>query len=94
MSDPYDSTSTDDGVPLSSTFLDVCVKVRNNDLSILPEPGRPFNIRPNLSEKEHMELADALLQNTNVTYLELETGNYTEGSAEAMAKYVRTSNRL
>jgi Ran GTPase-activating protein (RanGAP) involved in mRNA processing and transport len=92
MSDPYDSTSTDDGVPLSSTFLDVCVKVRNNDLSILPEPGKPFKIR-RLSEKEDIELANALLENTSVTSLEFETA-ITKSSAEAMAKYVRTSKRL
>jgi Ran GTPase-activating protein (RanGAP) involved in mRNA processing and transport len=96
MSDPNDSTSTDDGVPLSSTFLEVCAKVRKDDPSILPEPGEPFKIRRNLSEKEGMELADALLENTNVTYLELEaaTNRYTKSSAEAMAKYVRTSKRL
>jgi hypothetical protein len=41
-----------------------------------------------------MELADALLENTNVTYLKLETENYTKCSAEAMAKYVRTSKCL
>jgi Ran GTPase-activating protein (RanGAP) involved in mRNA processing and transport len=92
MSDPNDSTSTDD-VALSSTFLEFCAKVRNNDPSILPEPGEPFNIRQ-LGEKEDMELADALLENTNVTYLELETGKYTKSSAEAMVKYVRTSKRL
>jgi hypothetical protein len=41
-----------------------------------------------------MELADALLENTNVTFLDLETAKYTKSSAEAMAKYVRTSKRL
>jgi hypothetical protein len=78
---------------LSSTFLDFCGKVRGNDPSILPEPGNPLRIR-NLSEKEDMELADALLENTSVTYLTLETAKYTNSSAEAMAKYVRTSKRL
>jgi hypothetical protein len=90
MSVSNDSTSTDDGVPLSSTFLEFCAKVRNNDPSILPEAGRPFKIFHRLSEKEDTELADALLENTNVTYLELGT----KISAEAMAKYVRTSKRL
>jgi hypothetical protein len=94
MSVSNDSTSTGNGVSLSSTFLDFCVKVRNSDPSILPEPGYPFKIRRYLSEKEHMALADALLENTNVTYLELDTAQYTKSSAEAMAKYVRTSNRL
>jgi Leucine-rich repeat (LRR) protein len=99
MSDSNDSTllsTINDGrASLSSTFLDFCVKVRNNDTSILPEfgNGKPFNIR-HLSEKEDMELADALLENTNVTYLEFETEKYTNSSAEAMAKYVRTSKQL
>jgi hypothetical protein len=83
------TTSTGDGVPLSSTFLDFCAKVRNNDPSILPPPGNPFSIRQ-LSEKEGMELADALLENNSVTYLELNTATYTKTFAEAMAKYVRT----
>jgi Ran GTPase-activating protein (RanGAP) involved in mRNA processing and transport len=89
------STIADGRASLSSTFLDFCVKVRNNDPSILPElgNGKPFNIR-HLSEKEDIELADALLENTNVTYLEFETEKYTNSSAEAMAKYVRTSKRL
>jgi hypothetical protein len=94
MSDPNDSTSTGDSVSLSSTFLEFCVKVRSNDPStILPKPGDPLRIR-RLSEREHTELADALLENTMVTYLELETAKYTQSSAEAMAKYVRTSKRL
>jgi Leucine-rich repeat (LRR) protein len=67
--------------------------VRKDDPSILPKIGKPFKIRQ-LSEKEGIELADALLENTNVTYLELETENYTKCSAEAMAKYVRTSKCL
>jgi hypothetical protein len=97
MSVLNDSTSTgtiDDGrALLSSTFLEFCAKVRNDDTSVLPEPGRPFKIR-HLSEKEDIELADALLENTSVTYLELETEKCTKSSAEAMAKYVRTSKRL
>jgi hypothetical protein len=84
MSDPNDFTSTS-GVPLSSTFLEFCAKVRRNDPSVLPEPGEPLRIGP-LRENEDMELADALLENTNVTYLELGTGKYTKSSAEAMAK--------
>jgi Leucine-rich repeat (LRR) protein len=80
---------------LSSVFLEFCAKVRTNDPSILPEPGQPFQIRL-LSEKEVIELADALLVNASVTYLQLETEmqGYTKKSAEAMAKYVRTSKRL
>jgi hypothetical protein len=90
MSDPNVSTDA-----LSPTFLDFCVKVRNNDPSILPEPGQPFNIRRwRMDEKEDIELADALLENTNVTYLQFDTEKYTKISAEAMAKYLRTSKRL
>jgi Ran GTPase-activating protein (RanGAP) involved in mRNA processing and transport len=93
MSDPNDSTSTSDAVSLSSTFLDFCANVRSNDRSILPKLGEPFKIRP-MSEKEDMELAGALMENTSVTYLQLWTEKYTKRSAEAMAKYVRTSKRL
>jgi hypothetical protein len=95
MSVSNDSTGTigDSRALLSSTFLDFCVKVRNNDPSILPEPGKPFKIR-HMGEREGTELAHALLENTSVTYLELETEKYTKGFADAMAKYVRTSKRL
>jgi hypothetical protein len=87
--------TVDDGrATLSPSYLEFCAKVRSNDPSILPEPGEPFRIR-DLSEKEAMELADALLENNNVTYLELmKLENQTKGSVEAMAKYVRTSKRL
>jgi hypothetical protein len=94
MSVSNDSASTGDDVPLSSTFLEFCAKVRKDDPSILPPVGYPFKIRRLLSAKEHMELADALLENTNVTFLDLETTKYTKSSAEGMAKYVRTSKRL
>jgi Ran GTPase-activating protein (RanGAP) involved in mRNA processing and transport len=96
MSVSNDSTgiTIDDGrALLSLTFLDFCVKVRNNDPSILPEIGKPFKIR-RMCEREGIEVADALLENNSVTYLELETANYTKSSAQAMAKYVRTSKRL
>jgi Ran GTPase-activating protein (RanGAP) involved in mRNA processing and transport len=91
MSDPNDSTKK-----LCSTFLDFCVKVRRNDPSVLPDPGDYFKIRQ-MSEKEHIELADALLENTSVTSLELlGTAKYPKNSAEAVAmtKYVRTSKHL
>jgi Ran GTPase-activating protein (RanGAP) involved in mRNA processing and transport len=93
MSDPNDSASTDGGAPLSSTFLDFCIKVRKDDPSILPELGMPLKIR-DLSEKEYTELADALLENTNVTYLQLEMGQKTTVYAEAMATYLRSSKYL
>jgi hypothetical protein len=64
-----------------------------NDPSVLPAAGDPL-VFGQSSEKEHRELADALLENTTVTYLELQTENYTKYSAEAMAKYVRTSKSL
>jgi hypothetical protein len=86
MSDPNGFTSTiDDGRALRrSTFLDFCDRVRSDDLSILPEPGESFKIRY-LGESKDTELADALLENTNVTYLQLETAKYTESSAEKRA---------
>jgi hypothetical protein len=93
MSEPNDPTSTDYIGPLSSTFLEFCAKLRSNDPSILPKPGKPLIILP-LSEQEVIELADALLENTNVTSLKLGTEKYTKISAEAMAKYVRTSKHL
>jgi hypothetical protein len=89
------STGTiDDGTALlSPTFLEFCAKVRNNDPSILPAPGMAFAIR-DLSEREHMELAYALMENKSVTYLQLDMEKYTKSSAEAMAECVRTSKRL
>jgi hypothetical protein len=92
MSDRDDCTVAGDGVSLS-TFLEFCAKVRKDDSSVLPEPGVLLRIS-HLSEKANIELADALLENTNVTYLELETENYTKNAVQAMAKYVRTSKRL
>jgi hypothetical protein len=71
MSDPNDSTArstVDDGrTSLSSIFLDFCAKVRNNDPFILPEPDNPLRIR-RLIERDVMEVADDLPENTNVTY--------------------------
>jgi hypothetical protein len=67
--------------------------VRKDDPSILQELGNPFIIRQ-LSEREDNELADALLENNSVTNLEFETGKCTKSSAEALAKYVRTSKCL
>jgi hypothetical protein len=74
-------------------FLDFCAKVRRDDPLILPAPGEPIRIG-SLSEKEDIELGDALLENKSFTYLQLRTEKYTKCSAEAMAKYVRTSKRL
>jgi Ran GTPase-activating protein (RanGAP) involved in mRNA processing and transport len=96
MSVSNDFTNTDDDVEdevFLSTFLEFSAKVRNSDPSILPEPGEPFRI-DYLSEKENTELADALLENNNVAYLELEAERYTKISGEAMVKYVRTSKFL
>jgi hypothetical protein len=94
MSVSSNSTSTVDGVSRSSKFLECCAKVWKNDPTILPEPGEPIRIGNYLSKKEHMELADAFLENTNVTYLELDTAKFTKSSAEAIAKYVSTSKHL
>jgi hypothetical protein len=77
MSDPNGSTSTGACAPLSSTFLEFCAKVRKDDPSILPEPGKPSKIRP-LCERAGIELSNALLENKSVTYLELETENCTK----------------
>jgi hypothetical protein len=87
------STNDDGTALLSSSILDFCGNVRKNDPSILPEVGRPFQIRL-LSEREGIELSDALLENYSVSYLELETTKYTKSFAAAMAKYVRTSKHL
>jgi Ran GTPase-activating protein (RanGAP) involved in mRNA processing and transport len=87
------STIDDGRALLSSSFLEFCAKLRNNNSSILPEVGQPLRIC-HLTEKEDIELADALLENTNVTYIRLVTEKYTKCSAEAMAKYVRTSKFL
>jgi hypothetical protein len=93
MSDPNDSTSIDDDDFLSPNYLEFCAKVLNNDPSILPEPGEPLRIC-RLNEKEDIELAAALLENNNVTYLQLDTAKHTKTSAWAMAKYMRTSKHL
>jgi Ran GTPase-activating protein (RanGAP) involved in mRNA processing and transport len=94
MSVSNDSTGVDNGrAPLSSTFLDFCARVRNSDPSILPEPGKPLIVR-HVHEREGIELADALLENASLTYLEMSTERYTQSLAEAMAKYVRTSKSL
>jgi hypothetical protein len=97
MSISNDSTAfvtiDDERALLPSILTDFCTKMRNNDPSILPEQSEPLRIG-RLSEKEYMEFADALLENTNVTYLELRIVAYTKGSAKAMAKYMRTSKRL
>ena len=90
VSNDNDSTvlsTIDDGRAL---FLELCVNMRKDDPSILPEVGRPFNSY-DLSEIEDIELADALLENSSVTYLQLDTTKYTKSSAEAMANYARTS---
>jgi Ran GTPase-activating protein (RanGAP) involved in mRNA processing and transport len=74
-------------------LLDFCDKVRNNDPSILPSVGTPFSVGL-MREKNALKLADALLENTSVTYIKLQAETYTKRTAEAMAKYVRTSKRL
>jgi hypothetical protein len=76
----------------SSTHADFYGKVRNDDPSILPEAGKPFNFR-RMDEGEGIELFDALLENKSVTYLEVQTAiqMYTKRTAEVMAKYLRTS---
>ncbi len=94
MSHPNDSTITGNGDSVSSPFPKYCDKVRNSDPSILPEVGKPLKMFSSLNEKENIELADALLENINITYLELRTATYTKSSAGAMAKYLRSSKSL
>jgi hypothetical protein len=86
LSNDNDSTVTIDNgrALLSSTFLELCVKVRNSYPSILPAPGEPFKLR-RMCEREGIELSNALLGNNSATYLHLET--VYESSAEAMAKF-------
>jgi hypothetical protein len=45
ISDPNDSTSTGNDVPLPFAFLYFRVKVQKNDPSILLDPSKPFKIR-------------------------------------------------
>jgi Ran GTPase-activating protein (RanGAP) involved in mRNA processing and transport len=82
-----------DATLLSMKFLEICAKVRNNDPSLSPNRGKPFRF-PSLSENEGIKLADALLENKSVTYLELDMDSYTIISAEAMAEYLRASKCL
>jgi hypothetical protein len=67
MSDPNASTSSADGVPLSSEFLEFCAKVRKNDPSILPAPANFLRIR-HMSEKEDIELAEMLFWKATVSH--------------------------
>jgi hypothetical protein len=55
MSVSNDSSGTidGDGVSLSSTFLEFCAKVRNDDPSILPLPGAPFQNSTIERERTH-----------------------------------------
>jgi hypothetical protein len=75
-------------------FSSFCTKVRKDDPSILLDRNSTFRIRPSLGEKESIELAAALLENTSVTDLELVWQTYTKRPAEAMVNYVRTSKHL
>jgi hypothetical protein len=94
VSNDFTTTIDNDEALFSSKFLEFCAKVRKDDPSILPEVGEHFRMNSLLSEKNVIKLADALLENTSVTHLQLDTEMYTKSSAEAMAKYVRTSKRL
>jgi hypothetical protein len=48
---PSTGTIDDSRALLTSIFLEFCVKVRNNDPSILPEYGKSFKIRQLSEEK-------------------------------------------
>jgi Ran GTPase-activating protein (RanGAP) involved in mRNA processing and transport len=88
MTDDIDSAST------WQAFGMYCDQLRANDPTVVPGDNLPFKIRPCLSEKEHIELADALTQNTIVKRIFLDVDDFTERSAQAMAEYLRTSKNL
>jgi hypothetical protein len=76
-------------------FLEFCAQVRRDDPSFCQKLASLSGLNTTFKrERKDIELADALLENTNVTYLELRTAANTKCSTEAMAKYVRTSKRL
>jgi Ran GTPase-activating protein (RanGAP) involved in mRNA processing and transport len=79
---------------ISSTFLDFCTKLRDDDPTVLPSADMPFRIRCGLSETEHIGLSDALLESRAVKRLELEVLGFTERSAKAIGKYLRSSKHL
>lgn len=79
---------------VSSTFLQCCVRLRADDPTVLPRKGAPFVINRKLSERESIELTNALLQNTNIQSISLNVDHYTSKSAETMGKYLRGSKHL
>jgi Ran GTPase-activating protein (RanGAP) involved in mRNA processing and transport len=84
----------EDNASTSPTFREYCNKLRANDPTVLPRDNLPLKICPLLSESEHIELADALIHNTRVQRIFMELDDYTERSAQAMAKYFRASEVL
>jgi Ran GTPase-activating protein (RanGAP) involved in mRNA processing and transport len=84
----------EDSAPISATFLGYCNQLRENDPTVLPRDNLPFKIGPRLSEREHIELADALTHNTRVQRIFMELDDYSERSAQAMAEYFRASKVL
>jgi hypothetical protein len=99
MSDPYDSTSTidDDDVSLSSTFLECCVKVRNNDPSILLAPNLQTLVLTDrtLGSAGLAELAPALYRNTSIKVLDM-SNNYLNDieSAEILRDILRSNKTI
>jgi hypothetical protein len=95
LSNDNDSTVTIDNgrALLSSTFLELCVKVRNSYPSILPAPGEPFKLR-RMCEREGIELSNALLGNNSATYLHLETVKYMRALQKQWPSSMRTSKCL
>jgi Ran GTPase-activating protein (RanGAP) involved in mRNA processing and transport len=87
-------TMAEDSASTSPTFREYCDKLRANDPTVLPRDNFPFKIGPLLSEREHIELADALTQNTLIERIFMELDDYTERSAKAMAEYFRASEGL
>ena len=78
----------------ASFFRGYCAELREDDPTVLPSTGSPFKIRAGLTETQYIELSAALLESSAVKRLELDVYALTEGSAQAIGKYLRASKRL
>jgi Ran GTPase-activating protein (RanGAP) involved in mRNA processing and transport len=78
----------------SSVFSGFCADLREDDPTVLPSTGSPFKIRAGLTESQYIELSAALLESSAVKRLELDVYALTEGSAQAIGKYLRASKFL
>jgi Ran GTPase-activating protein (RanGAP) involved in mRNA processing and transport len=78
----------------SSVFSGFCAELREDDPTVLPSTGNPFKIRAGLTETQYIELSAALLESSAVKRLELDVYALTEGSAQAIGRYLRASKCL